>query len=271
MSQNRILTALGVSKGSLYYKRRGYPKNRDSKSADHTRAVQVLTEIAIARPTYGCPRLRAIARRDYGLHLTAYRVYRTAKEQGLLIKANRTRKTWREHTGKVMVEKPNLRWASDITEIRLWDKTRLRFTYVLDCCDRSVIAWKLAHRIWGVDIELMVQDALLNRFGTAAAPYELEFLHDNGPEYVEKRFQASLKSWNIQDCRTPTYSPQSNGICESFNGTFKRDYVYQNCLETESEVRKMIENAVRDYNTFAPHSALGMQTPMDYFKLKVAA
>lgn len=271
MSQNRVLAALGVSKGTLYYKRRGYPEKRTTKASQDEQAVRVLKEVAVSRPTYGCPRLRAIAKRDYGLDLTAYKVHRISTQHGLLIKTNRSRKPRREHTGKVMVERPNTRWASDITEIRLWDKTRLRFTYILDCCDRSVIAWRLSTRMWAVDIELMMQEALLSRFGAAKASNELEFLHDNGPEYIEKAFQESLKAWGVKDCRTPTYSPQSNGICESFNGTFKRDYVYQNCLENEAEVRQMIENAIKDYNTFAPHSALGMQTPSDYFKLQMAA
>jgi putative transposase len=60
-------------------------------------------------------------------------------------------------------------------------------------------------------------------------------------------------------------------MCEAFNGTFKRDYVYQNCLDSEEEVRKMIHEWVKDYNTFAPHSALGMKTPAEYFNLKIAA
>jgi putative transposase len=271
VSQNRVLKALGVSKGMIYYEKKGYPEKRRARILQDEKAINVIKEVAIMRPTYGCPRLRAIAKRDYGLNLTAYKVYRISKQQGLLIKPSGSRKPSREHTGKVMVEKPNTRWASDITEIRLWDRSRLRFTYILDCCDRSVIAWRLSSRIWAVDIELMMQEALLSRFGAVRAANDLEFLHDNGPEYIEKQFQESLKSWNVKDCRTPTYSPQSNGICESFNGTFKRDYVYQNCLETEAEVRQMIADSIKDYNTFAPHSALGMQTPTEYFKLQMAA
>jgi len=60
-------------------------------------------------------------------------------------------------------------------------------------------------------------------------------------------------------------------MCEAFNGTFKRDYIYQNCLGSEEEVREMIHEWVKDYNTFAPHSALGMKSPTEFFNLKIAA
>ena len=271
MSQNRVLRLLGISKGTSYYKRRGYPKSRKSTAKRDDAALTVLREIARNRSTYGCPRVRAIAKRDFGLALTHHKVYRLMKEDGLLLRKHGTRRIVREHTGKVSVPLSNTRWASDLTQIRLWDGTRLRFTYILDCCDRSILAYRLNHYMWAVDIEQMLQEALLKRFGQVAAPQPLEFLHDNGPEYLEHALQRQLKEWNIINCNTPTYSPQSNGMCEAFNGTFKRDYVYQHCLDSEEEVRKMIAESVEDYNTFAPHSALGMKSPNEFFNLKSVA
>ena len=64
---------------------------------------------------------------------------------------------------------------------------------------------------------------------------------------------------------------QSNGLCEAFHGTFKRDYVYENCLDTPEVVMDRLQEWFDDYNTFAPHSALGMKTPMEFFNYKRAA
>lgn len=271
MSQNRILRLFGISKGTSYYKKRGYPKTRMTKPAKDDATVSVLKEISRSRPTYGCPRVRAIAKRDFGLPLSGHKVYSLMKKHGLLLRNKGTRMPPREHTGKVSVPTPNTRWASDLTQIRLWDGTRLRFTYILDCCDRNIIAYRLGRYMWAVDVEQMLQEALLKRFNQLTAPKPLEFLHDNGPEYLEHALQKQLKEWNIRNCNTPTYSPQSNGMCEAFNGTFKRDYVYQNCLDSEEEVRRMIHEWVQDYNTFAPHSALGMKSPNEFFNLNLAA
>ncbi|GAA4430575.1 hypothetical protein GCM10023091_00010 [Ravibacter arvi] len=50
----------------------------------------------------------------------------------------------------------------------------------------------------GCDIELLIQDALFERFGTCQPdPNQLQFLHDNGPEYLEKKLQECLKDWKI--------------------------------------------------------------------------
>ena len=199
-------------------------------------------------------------------------VWQIMSEKGLLIKRNSVTKSRREHTGKIMVSEPNVRWASDITSIKLWDETKARFTYVLDCCDRTIISWRLGIHMQASDIELMLQEAIHNRFsGEISKAPGLQFLHDNGPEYIEKIFKKRMISWDVENCNTPTYSPESNGMCEAFNGTFKRDYVYQHCLDDFDTLHEQIGAWVKDYNTFAPHSALGMKTPDEYFNFKLAA
>jgi putative transposase len=73
---------------------------------------------------------------------------------------------------------------------------------------------------------MMVQEAIHKRFGDQIPPKnQLQLLHDNGPEFIEKALNKNLALWNIKSCNTPTYSPQSNGMVEAWNGTFKRDYV----------------------------------------------
>jgi len=57
-------------------------------------------------------------------------------------------------------------------------------------------------------------------------------------------------------------------MCEALNGTFKRDYVYENCLDTPESVYAQIAGWVKTYNSYAPHSALGMKTPEDFFYIK---
>ena len=63
---------------------------------------------------------------------------------------------------------------------------------------------------------------------------------------------------------TPAYSPESNGLAEAFIGTFKRDYVDGAELRDAETVLAQVGGWFEDYNTQAPHSALGMQSPHDY-------
>jgi putative transposase len=274
VSMNRAIKALGVPRSTVYYRPKAYPGGRNSRPRKELAeaAKAAISQVAGKKATYGVPRVKAVLKRDHHLELSRYMVHKYMKEEGLLLKGNRPRGASRPHSGKIAVDAPNTRWASDITSIKCWNGQKLRFTYILDCCDRSIIAWRAGLHIQACDIELLLQEALFQRFGDKLPEKgTLQFLHDNGPEYIEKKLVKQVGDWNITDCSTPTYSPQSNGLCEAFNGSFKRDYVYENCLDDPQSVYGQIQAWVDEYNQFAPHSALGMKTPNEFFIFKTAA
>jgi len=273
LSLNKMILILGIPRSTVFYKKKRYPKRESPQrkvvSEELKTAIFAITK---KKATYGVPRVLAILKRDYNIQETKYLVHRFMTKEGLLIKKNRTRGSNRPHTGKISVKASNARWASDMTSIKCWNGEKIRLAIIIDCCDRSIISWKAGLHMQACDIELMVQEALFNRFGeNLPEKYKLEFLHDNGPEYIEKGLKKQLTKWNIKDCNTPTYSPQSNGICESFNGTFKRDYVYENCLDTPEIVMGKLQKWFDDYNSYAPHSALKMKTPQEFYNFKMAA
>ena len=92
------------------------------------------------KSTYGVPRVKAILKRDYGVNATKYLIHRFMKEKGLLITRHRKRGSSRPHTGRISVDEINTIWASDITSIKCWIGQKVRFTFIIDCCDRSIIA-----------------------------------------------------------------------------------------------------------------------------------
>lgn len=275
VSMNRTIRALGVAKSTVYYKPKSYPdRKRTARKKLTPEAEEAILSITGRKSTYGVPRVRAILRRDYGIELSRYMAHKFMKQENLLVKRGAKRGSSRQHTGKIAVGQPNTRWASDITSIKSWNGQKVRFTYVLDCCDRSIIAWRAGTHMQACDIELMLQEAIFSRFGSTNALPEkdkLQFLHDNGPEYIEKNLRKQMALWNIDDCSTPVYSPQSNGMCEAFNATFKRDYVYESCLDNPETIYSQIQEWVDEYNQYAPHSALDMKTPNEFYNFKTAA
>ncbi len=268
-----MIKALGANKSTIYYVKKGYPKERKSVRKPMREDIKVaILELTSKKATYGVPRVKAILKREYDIIESKYMLNRFMKEEGLLIKRGRKRGSNRPHTGTISVSESDRRWASDITEIRCWNGQKIRFAFIMDCCDRSIISWRAGFSMQACDIELMLQEALFERFGDCLPQKnQLQFLHDNGPEYIEKELRNQIKKWNIVDCSTPTYSPQSNGMCEALNGTLKRDYVYESCLDNPEVVINQIQDWVNDYNEYAPHSALNMQTPKEYFNFKSAA
>ena len=181
-----MIRILGIPRSTLFYKKTSYPKRKSPQRKVASKELKnAVLEITNKKATYGVPRVLAILKRDYGIDETKYLVHRFMKEESLLIKKNRRRGSNRPHTGTISVKEPNTRWASDITSIKCWNGKKLRVAIVIDCCDRSIISWKAGAHMQACDIELMLQDALFNRFREKLPlKDELEFLHDNGPEYI---------------------------------------------------------------------------------------
>jgi putative transposase len=53
-------------------------------------------------------------------------------------------------------------------------------------------------------------------------------------------------------------------MAEAFVKTIKRDYVYQADCDSAETVLKLLPQWFADYNNVAPHSALGMKSPVEY-------
>jgi putative transposase len=184
-------------------------------------------------PSYGYRRIHALLARQ-GVHCNRKTVYQHLKRQAWLAShRQRTQRPGRRHAGKVAVLQSNQRWACDITTFKLWHGQKLRLAVIIDCADRMVIAWKLQVRLTAQDIGELLREALFQRF--ARQPHQakdLEFLTDNGPEFIADQLQQFLTRLGLIACHTPCRSPQSNGWVESFFGSFKRDYLAHQPLET---------------------------------------
>jgi transposase-like protein len=96
------------------------------------------------------------------------------------------------------------------------------------------------------------------------APHAIQWLSDNGPQYTATATVLYAHELGLVPITTPAYSPESNGLAEAFIGTFKRDYVDGAELRDAETVLARVGGWFEDYNTRAPHSALGMRSPHDY-------
>ena len=63
---------------------------------------------------------------------------------------------------------------------------------------------------------------------------------------------------------TPARSPQSNGMSEAFVDRLRRACIETGELWSAHSVMEQIPEWLRDYDEVAPHSALGMKSPLEY-------
>jgi len=151
--------------------------------------------------------------------------------------------------------------------IPCWSGEVLSVAFAIDCHDREVLASVASPRpLAGAHIHTLMDRALWARFGEATlrAPHAIQWLSDNGPQYTATATVLYAHEFGLVPITTSAYSPQSNGLAEAFVKTFKRDYVDGAELRDAESALAQLRGWIEDYNTRAPHSALGMRSPPEY-------
>ena len=188
-----------------------------------------------ARPTYGYRRIAALIKRERrsggGTPVNAKRVYRLMKKHGLLLARHTGRRRPREHDGKVVTLRSNIRWCSDGLEFTCWNGEVVRVAFALDCHDREVIGWVATTAgISGEMIRDLMVECVETPLRARPVPPSVQWLADNGSIYAAAKTIEIALALNLKPCFTPVESPESNGVAEAFVKTFKRDYVRINPL-----------------------------------------
>ena len=270
-----IAETMGVSRTHQYEKRMN--NRQDGKRFYHktldNQYLPLIRKIVDDRATYGYRRVTALLNRQLVNETVNHkRVYRIMKKNDLLLQRY-TGRPVRIYDGRVRMIRSNLRWCSDAFEIACWNGERIRVAFSLDCCDREIMSYvATTGGISGEMVRDLMAEAIEARFGLVdRVPEKIQWLSDNGPAYIAHDTQNFARMMGMEVCTTPYYSPESNGMAESFVKTFKRDYVHMNPLHDARSVLEKIPEWFRDYNEYHPHKGLKMKSPMEYrgYQLKL--
>ena len=137
--------------------------------------------------------------------------------------------------------------------------------FALDCCDREAIAFVATpYATTGAEIRRLIRQAVFARFGNEQPESPVQFLSDNESIYTALETVIEAESVGLTPITTPVASPESNGMSEAFVNTLKRDYVPDADRASAARLIEQVAGWIEDYNTFAPHSSLGMRTPAQF-------
>lgn len=232
--------------------------------------LPLIEEILKERQSYGYRRITVLLNdrlKNMGRKpMNHKKVYRIMKQNQLLLERYK-RKPKRSHTGKVETLSSNTRWCSDSFCIQCRNGDRVHVAFSIDTCDREVMGY-IASTI-GIDgqaIRDLMIETVEYRFGATQVPYTVQWLTDNGSCYTARETVAFGRELGLDIRTTPAYSPESNGMAESFVKTIKRDYVWFGDLSSAKVVMEQLSKWMADYNDKAPHKALKMLSPREFIK-----
>ncbi|WP_375137503.1 IS3 family transposase [Roseateles depolymerans] len=272
-----VYEALGVARSHVHALRgrpHAWQDGRKSRMPREDEALvgEIKAQIADL-PSYRYRRACALVNRERKAaslpRVNAKRVYRVMAEHALLLpKAPKRTASSRRHDGTVAVTTSNTRWCSDGFEIKCDSGETVTATFVKDCCDREIMAW----RAWagkglpGEPVKEMLIEAVERRFGSVEGvpSQRVEFLTDNGGAYIAADTRRIARSLGLEPINTPVCSPQSNGMAESFVNTFRRDYLSRMDLTDARTVMAQLPAAFEHFNEVHPHSSLQMRSPWEF-------
>jgi len=140
-----VARTLGVSRSNLTERasKPAKPRGPYRKPEDVTRLAE-LRPIIDQRPTYGYRRVTALLnrqRRKAGKAVVnTKRVLRVMQQNGLTLQKHTALRPTRTHDGVVVALRSNIRWCSDHLEIHARNGEVVRIVFVIDACDREIIA-----------------------------------------------------------------------------------------------------------------------------------
>ena len=258
-----ICRTLEIGRATAYRKSRGRPHRY--RRRDDERVVAQLRQMLRERGSYGYRRARWIVNRAFGTGYNRKRIQRVMRIYGLALPVRGRRRHGRRHEGQVECVISNQRWCSDVLEIACWNREVVHVAFALDCCDREVLAQVATpYSTSGEEIRRLIRSSVFARFGNQKPEIQVEWLTDNEGIYTALDTVIEAERHHLKPITTPVASPESNGMAEAFVNTFKRDYVAGGDLSSAAQVIEQIPGWIEDYNTFAPHSSLGMKSPAEF-------
>lgn len=267
-----IARTLGVSRSNLIDRtnKPSKPRGPYRKPEDVTLLAE-LRPIIDRRPTYGYRRVTALLNRQRrGVPMVnAKRVLRVMQQNGLTLQKHTALRPTRTHDGAVVALRSNIRWCSDHLEIHARNGEVVRIVFVIDACDREIIAWSAVANA-GISGEMvcdLMVAAVERRFQTLKAPHRLEWLSDNGSAYIARQTAQVAAALGIDLLFTPVRSPQSNGMSEAFVKTLKRDYASTVILPDADTILALLPQWIDDYCEVHPHSGLKFRSPREFLRL----
>lgn len=156
---------------------------------------------------------------------------------------------------------PNLKWCTDVTELKYGNGRKAYLSAVIDVCDNSIISWVLSHSNNNKLVMDTVKKAYLKNPGVTP------LLHsDRGFQYTSHEYNRLQSKYGFTKSMSRVSRCLDNQPIERFWGTFKAESYYLAKHDTYEDVLKDVRNYIRYYNNYRYTERLSGLSPNEYRK-----
>jgi putative transposase len=265
-SLHGLCRTMKVSRAGYYAWLNREPCRRDWEEAELL--VHIQTSHKESKETYGSPRVYQDLKAT-GIRCGRHRVARIMQKHAIraAIKSRYIMTTDSKHDlpvaqnlleQKFEAEKPNARWAADITYI--WTREGwLYLAVILDLFSRRVNGWAMNKTI---DRSLVIGALTAALYKRRTTEEDLICHSDRGSQYASSDYQRLLSDAGIVCSMSRKGNCYDNAPVESFFASLKRELVHRHTFNTRDEARQAIFWWIEAwYNRKRRHSALGYISP----------
>lgn len=156
-------------------------------------------------------------------------------------------------------EKPNRKWATDITEFNVSGK-KLYLSPVIDLYNQEIVSYELSENPSFKSVMAMLKKA----FKKINKPQSLLLHSDQGWQYQMKQYQHRLKEKGITQSMSRKGNCLDNAVIENFFGIVKSELFYLKKYESVFQLKKEIKDYINYYNNDRIKLNLNGMSPIQY-------
>ena len=258
MGLKKICESYGKSRQG-YYKRGRVEKKREEERREILRGVYV---IRFKQPKVGVKKLHRMLK-GKGIEVGRDRLYDVMREEGLLIKRKRSKRTTNSNHRfkkyKNLIKEKEVKGAeevfvSDITYIL----TRERYTYlslITDIWSRKIVGYCLSR-------SLSVEGSI-KALKMALRGKKKGLIHhsDRGVQYCCNEYVDMLEKHGAKISMTEDNHVYENALAERVNGILKEEFMLGQELPSYEAAKKLVKEAIEIYNNERIHMSIEYKTP----------
>jgi putative transposase len=154
-------------------------------------------------------------------------------------------------------DRPNLKWATDVTEFKVKDK-KLYLSPIIDLFNGEVLSFTISERPNFKQVMDMINKC------SKQEKQGLILHSDQGWQYQMKQYQKTLQKKNITQSMSRKGNCLDNAVAENFFGTLKSELYYLNQYNTVDQLKQDIKDYIKYYNYDRIRLNLNGMSPIQY-------